>query len=74
MAQSNLFDRASRYLGCHPGAELIVTDAWEINPNHHECEVMCGQCTRSVCFDISRPEYRHMDSRKPFTLKREGEQ
>ena len=73
MAPTSVFDRARRYLGCHPNASLLVTDAWEITPDHHECEVMCCRCRRSTQFDISRKEYRQMDNRKPWTFEQEGE-
>ena len=73
MTQQNLGDRARRYLGCHPNADLVVTDAWEINPNHHECEVMCSRCKRTVHVDISRAAYRHMDNRQPYLWKQEGQ-
>lgn len=73
MVPANVFDRARRYLGCHPNASLLITDAWEITPDHHEYEVMCCRCNRSTQFDISRNEYRQMDNRKPWTFEQEGE-
>lgn len=72
MAPASIFDRARRYLRCHPYASLLVTDAWEIAPDHHECEVMCCRCNRSAYFDISRKEYQQMANRKPWIFKQEG--
>ena len=73
MAPPNIFDRARRYLGCHQYASLMVSDAWEIAPDHHEVEITCCKCGRTAHFDISRKEYRQMDNRKPWTLEQEGE-
>ena len=71
MSNENVFDRARRYLGCHPNASLTIKDAWEIDPDHHECAVVCCRCGRMVQFDISRKEYKHIDNRKPWTLQQE---
>lgn len=50
----------------------MVSDAWEITPDHHEVEIICCKCGRSTHFDISRREYRMMDNRKPWTMEQEG--
>lgn len=72
MAPTAVFDRARRQMTCHPGASLVITDAWKINPTHHECEVICSKCGHSIFMDISRKEYQQMDNRKPWEFKQEG--
>lgn len=72
MAPPNVFDRARKYLGCHPYASLVIEDAWEITPDRHECAVTCCKCGKTVHFNISRKEYKLMDNSKPWTFRQEG--
>lgn len=71
MAPASIFDRARTIIRCHPGSSIVVGDAWEIDPGHHECEIMCAKCGRRTNMDISRTEYRQMDNSKPWEFEQE---
>lgn len=49
--------QAKRYLGCHPDADPILVDAYEINGNDYRACVCCSACLRECYIPLTRHQY-----------------
>lgn len=52
--------QAKRYLGCHPDADLILVDAYEVNTNDYRACVRCSACWRECYIALTRHQYRSL--------------
>lgn len=57
--------QAKRYLGCHPAADLLIVDAYEVNTNDYRACVRCSACGRECYIALTRHQYHSL----PFDPK-----